>query len=108
MNAAQQITGYYVDAADLYHGFARGSDGTLTTFDAPGASTSYQGTIATSISAAGVVVGGFNDASNVLHAFMRAPSGTMTTFDAPGAGVAAYQGTRSVHQYCWHDHRQLH
>jgi hypothetical protein len=39
INPAGAITGYYYDANQVYHGFLRARDGTLTTLDLPGAGT---------------------------------------------------------------------
>jgi predicted membrane protein len=92
MNATQQITGYYVDAANVAHGFVRAASGTITTFDAPGAASNIYGTMAASINAAGVIAGSYADASEVFHSFIRAADGVITTFDVAGAGTAEYQG----------------
>ena len=98
INPAGAITGFYVDASDVVHGFLRAPDGTITTFDAPGAGTvtdSGQGTTPSSINPAGAIVGSSLDASNVYHGSLRDRDGNFTTFDAPGAGNAtdSYQGT---------------
>ncbi len=37
INPAGAITGFYVDPNHVNHGFVRAPDGTITTFDAPGA-----------------------------------------------------------------------
>jgi predicted membrane protein len=92
MNAAQQITGYYVDAASVPQGFVRAANGTITTFDAPGSAANFYGTMAASINAAGVIVGSYSDASEVFHSFIRAADGAITTFGVAGAGTAGYQG----------------
>src|SRR5579862_6481410 len=50
INPAGVITGFYFDENAVAHGFVRGTDGTFTTFDAPGAGSgagSYQGTFPT-------------------------------------------------------------
>ena len=93
-NVSGTITGYYQDAKNVYHGFVRTPDGTLTAFDPPGAGKhAYQGTFAPSINDAGVIVGLYQDAKNVYHGFMRTPDGTFTKIDAPDAGSGAFQGT---------------
>lgn len=76
----------------------RAADGTITSFDAPGAgSGAYQGTFAFSINASGAITGYYWDASLEYHSFVRAADGTMTTFDAPGAGTGGQgQGTYAV------------
>ena len=46
INPAGVVTGSYVDASGLNHGFLRASDGAITVFDVPGAGTgSGQGTL---------------------------------------------------------------
>jgi hypothetical protein len=53
------------------HGFVRTPDGTITTFDAPGAGTGlFQGTIPSGINPAGAIVGYYLDASYVFHGFL--------------------------------------
>jgi hypothetical protein len=45
INPSGAIAGAYLDANDVYHGFARTREGAFTTFEAPGAGTgSFQGT----------------------------------------------------------------
>jgi hypothetical protein len=90
LNPAGAITGYYVDAGYVMHGFVRAPGGTITGFDAPGAGTSPgQGTWGTNINPAGAVTGGYVDEANVTHGYVRAPDGTITDFDVP----IAVQGT---------------
>jgi hypothetical protein len=95
INPAGLITGFWVDNVNrARHGFLRDSDGTITTFDAPGAGTGpRQGTLCFSINLAGVIAGEYVDGNDVLHGFVRATDGTITTFDAPGAGTGPGQGT---------------
>lgn len=89
------ITGFYVDANGVNHGFVRAVDGTITSFDAPGAGTAQgQGTQPAAINSGGVVTGDYTDTNGVNHGFLRAAGGTITTFDAPGAGTAPFQGTQ--------------
>ncbi len=90
INTAGVIVGSYADANRVYHGFVRAATGTITTFDAPGASTItgsglIRGTAAISVNTAGDITGFYVDASGVFHGFVRAANGTITTFDAPGA-----------------------
>jgi hypothetical protein len=94
INPAGAITGWYIDASNVYHGFLRAPTGSITTFDVPGAGTgSGQGTLGQSINPAGVISGYSVDSANVYHGFLRARNGTISTFDAPGAGTGAFQGT---------------
>src|SRR6266704_2486561 len=94
LNPAGAITATSLDASDVYHGVLRAPDGTITTFDAPGAGTGPgQGTVPENISTPGVVTGNYVDASDVNHGFVRAKHGAITTFDVPGAGTGPGQGT---------------
>ena len=86
-------SGYFVG-----HGLIRYPNGTLTTFEAPGAGTGTdQGTscpgCASGLNQWGAIAGIFSDANSVNHGFLRSPDGKFTTFDAPGAGTGSYQGT---------------
>jgi hypothetical protein len=84
INEAGDITGNYVDANGVGHGFVRASNGSFTTFDVPGGTT----TGASSINPAGSVTGAYtylNDPNFVSHGYLRAKNGALTTFDAPGA-----------------------
>ena len=81
------ITGYYLDANGVFHGFLRSPDGKFTTFDAPGADTTagdFNGTFPNAINDAGAITGGYSDASGGGHGFLRSPEGAFTTFDVPG------------------------
>ena len=82
INLAGTIAGLYADASFVFHGFLRAPDGTITTFDAPGA---VNGTTPSGINPAGAIAGTYSDASFVGHGFLRAPDGTITTFDPPGS-----------------------
>jgi hypothetical protein len=63
-----------VDASDVNHGFVRASDGTITTFNVPGAGTGPgQGTIPLSNNPADRITGYYIDASDVSHGFLRIP-----------------------------------
>ena len=74
VNPAGEITGYYIDANNVSHGFLRARDGAITTFDAPDAVTSpYQGTAAYSINPGGVITGAYYGESVVVHGFLRTP-----------------------------------
>ena len=93
MGGFEDNSGNFVD-----HGLIRRPDGTLTTFDVPGAGTgSYQGSgcpgCARGLNQLGVIAGTYIDANSVQHGFLRSPDGKFTTFDAPGAGTGSYEGT---------------
>jgi len=98
INPAGVISGGYVDANNVLHGYVRAPDGTFTTYEAPGAGTGPgQGTGPNGINnPAGDITGNVTDASNVTHGYVRAKDGTITTFDAPGAGTGPGQGTQPL------------
>lgn len=82
------VTGYYLDANNVFHGFVRSPEGKFTSFEAPGADTApgdLNGTSPNAINDAGVITGVYYDAQNVSHGFLRSPEGGMTTFDPPGS-----------------------
>lgn len=56
----------------MNHGFVRASDGTITTFDVPGAGTlGGQGTFPVSNDPSNGITGYYIDASGVSHGFLR-------------------------------------
>ncbi len=76
LNDSGAITGYYLDANNVYHGYLRSPEGTFTTFEAPGADTTagdFNGTFPVSINDWGVITGYYVDKNNVLHGFLRFP-----------------------------------
>jgi hypothetical protein len=84
INAAGQITGYYVGQDNSYHGFLRELDGTTISFDAPGGA----GIKPLAINAAGQITGYYVGQDNSYHGFVRELDGTIISFDAPGgAGI---------------------
>ena len=94
LTSAGEVIGYYIDNTSVAHGYVRAPDGTITTFDAPGAGTGPgQGTYVGSINPKGRVTCFYVDASGVYHGVVRVPDGTITSFDAPGAGTGPGQGT---------------
>lgn len=81
----REIIGYYADINNVNHGFLRSPDGTITTFDPPGAGREPgQGTIVHAINPNGSIVGSY-PGSTTFYAYLRTPDGTFTTFAAPGA-----------------------
>jgi hypothetical protein len=93
-NTEGAITGYYVTGHNVYHGFLRTPDGTITSFDPPGSGTgSEQGTVPQSINEKGAIAGYYQDENNLYYGFLCVPDGTCTTIDAPGAGTEANLGT---------------
>jgi hypothetical protein len=65
LNPAGAVTGPYLDASNVNHGYVRAPNGAITTFDAPGAGTGPgQGTFVSGINPEGAVTGAYLDASN--------------------------------------------
>ena len=99
------ITGVYVDANNVAHGFLRTREGKFTAIDAPGVGTGlgpcpiyywdcgFQGTYPFGINEDGVIPGYSIDANNVYHGFLRRPDGKINTFEVKRAGTGAGQGT---------------
>ena len=81
LNPGGAITGFYVDASSVQHGFVRASGGKITEFDPPGSIL----TNPNAIDAPGDITGFYFDANFVGHAFLRDTDGTFTQIDAPGA-----------------------
>ena len=104
INPAGEISGVYIDANYVFHGFMRDRDGMIRDFDVPGAGTgAYQGTNACwfivcwgGINPAGTITGFYVDNYNVYHGFLRTRDGEIERFNAPGAGTAAWQGTQPM------------
>src|SRR5262249_17224525 len=88
INPAGQITGNYPDPNSWSHAFLRDTDGTLTSFDAPGAS--FPGTFPAFITPQGSIVGTYFDANFGTHVFQRAKDGTITTLEDPSPGAFIY------------------
>ena len=94
LNPAGAIAAASLDASNVYHGVLRTPDGTMTTFDPPGAGTGpFQGTLPLGINQEGTIEGFYVDASDSNHGFLRTSDGIITTFDVPGAGTGPFQGT---------------
>jgi hypothetical protein len=89
INPEGAVAGQYVDTSGVFHGFLRSPEGTITTFDGPGAGTGLgQGTFVTfgdGINPEGAIAGGYADVNCGFHGLIRVPDGTFTTFDPPGS-----------------------
>lgn len=98
IDAAGNITGFYVDANGVFHGFLRTADGTVTApIDASGAGTvaagkgfKFAGTLPVGLDAAGNITGILADTNGVFHGFVRAANGSITNFDAAVPGTAGF------------------
>jgi hypothetical protein len=88
LNPAGAITGFYVDASSVQHGFVRDQHGRITEFDPTGSIL----TNPNAIDAPGAITGFYFDANFVGHGFLRTPDGTITSFDAPGADMTPGSG----------------
>ncbi len=76
LNDFGAITGSYLDANNVTHGYVRSPDGKFVTFDAPGAdltANDFNGTFPVSINDWGVVTGYYIDKNNVVHGFLLIP-----------------------------------
>ena len=69
INSEAAITGNYLDANNVSHGFLRSKRGAITTFDASGVGTFPLGALC--INREGAITGYYIDASNVGHGFLR-------------------------------------
>ncbi len=97
VNDAGVITGYFIDAQNLRHGFIWDKLGGFTTFDVENSG----GTEPQSISDSGKITGTYHknpaDARRHFygagdeHGFLRDSDGTITTFDSPGSGATQAQ-----------------
>ena len=83
INPGGAITGFYVDANGVQHGFVRAPGGAITEFDPPGSIL----TNPNAIDETGEIAGFYFDSNFVGHAFIRALDGTFTTIDAQGADM---------------------
>jgi len=88
INPAGAITGFYVDASSVQHGFVRAPNGVITEFDPTGSIFTNPNFINT----LGEITGFYFDANFVGHGFLRALDGTIISFDAPGADMTPGTG----------------
>ena len=89
INPEGAISGGYIDASNVTHGFVRSADGTFSVFDPKGSVLTNNA----GITPGGTVMGPWNDASGSFHGYVRAPNGKITTFDVLGAGTGSGEGT---------------
>jgi hypothetical protein len=94
INDLGEVSGNYVDANFVVHGFVRRADGRITTFDVrttctdnhnPPADCAFEGTYAGNINIIGRVVGTYFGEDGNPHGFWRDADGSITQFDYPGA-----------------------
>jgi hypothetical protein len=68
INLGGEITGNYEDAANVFHGFVRYTDGSVTTFDASGSGRGAgEGTTPQNINSVGQIVGYYYHSHAVAH-----------------------------------------
>jgi hypothetical protein len=91
INRQGAIGGFYYDSQSAIHGFVRKPDGTITTFDVPG-STSTQGS---SIDDRGRIAGFFLDSDFAAHGFVRRANGTVHPFDPPRSAYTVSESIES-------------
>jgi hypothetical protein len=92
INNSGAITGAYLDANNVYHGFVRSPAGKFTSFEAPGADTTpgnFNGTVPSGINDEGAITGVYFDVTGGAHGFVRSPKGVFATFDVTGSMVGS-------------------
>jgi len=102
VNDAGTITGYFIDAQNVRHGFLRDKSGAFLTFDVAGSG----GTFPESINNSGEIAGSYSEPpiiinnerersyrSGAVHGFLRDTTGSITPFDVPGASHGFGDGT---------------
>jgi uncharacterized membrane protein len=93
LNGGRQVTGYYLDANGVFHGYLRHANGSFTDITVPGTS-SGPGTVPASVNSLGTVVGSaYPNELTLGDAFIRFADGTLALFDAP---VTGQQGTNAL------------
>ena len=101
VNDEGTISGYFIDAKDVRHGFLRDKLGTFLVFDAPGGGD----TVPESINDSGEVAGTYDDpptivnnihfrsySSGAVHGFLRDANGKVTLCDLPPGDNAPWEG----------------
>jgi hypothetical protein len=100
LNRDGDVVGTYYDAQNVQRGFVRTSDGTITKFDYPGATS----TTPVAINVDGVIVGYYSDSTGKTHGFLRRRNGDVAPIDFPGADTTTptdiNAGGEIIGQYC--------
>lgn len=89
-----EVSGSYVDANSISHGFVRSAGGAITTFDVPTTCTgstppadcAFEGTFPGGVNLVGTVTGSYFGEDGNPHGFWRAGNGAITTFDLKRPG----------------------
>ena len=87
MNDSKTIVGVYLDKSGNYQSFQRTADGTLTTFNFPGAVSTH----AEGINNAGTIDGYFTNKAGKTHGFFG-PLGLFVRYDLAGAAGTSARG----------------
>ncbi len=97
INNLNQIVGYYTDdpLGGAYHGYFLDTDGSLTTYDFPGA----ERTEPTAINDAGFIVGFWYDGV-ATHGFLIQLPSTFISYDVPGAAYTEFTGINNNGTIC--------
>lgn len=109
IDAAGDVAGTYLDTSCAQHGFIRSVNGTITSFDVPGADINpcttgggsgekICGTFFVVSDAVGDLTGSYVDTNGTIHGFLRtAETGIFTSFDDPNAYASgALNGTLGI------------
>jgi hypothetical protein len=78
------ITGIYIDANFVYHGYLRSPNGNITTFDPVGSVFTWS----SGLNDFGAITGYYADANNVYHGFLRIPCGQWCEDNEQGTTAA--------------------
>jgi hypothetical protein len=101
INDLGEVSGFYVDANFVFHGFVRTSDGRITTFDVrttctdtpnPPADCAFEGTYTANVNLLGRVTGTYYGEDGNPHGFWRDADGAITRFDYPGVNYFTQPG----------------
>jgi hypothetical protein len=93
INAADVITGTYLESSGVARGFVRAADGAITSFEYPTAALIGNFTF---INPEGVVTGNYFDTTFTFHSFVRSTHGTVTSLDIVDEKTGTFQGTFAV------------
>jgi len=86
INKLGAVLGIYFDARSNAHGFLRGADGNIVTFESPTSGTgAYQGTWPYNINDFGAIAGAVTDSTSGSRSFVRMPDGRFVVIDLPGS-----------------------
>jgi len=99
INANGEITGNFVDAMGVPHGFLRNKGGSFVVFDAPNASLRpEQGTTPRAINQQGDIAGYFYAVNGVRRGFLRRKDGSFIVFDPLGSAGTVINAINALDQ----------